>query len=90
MLPSSNIKLKYIMLRLTHPKFFSKEEFQEEDLLWAIRGEYAEDRKQKQTLDRIWRISGEDFNAYIYDEGNGWCLLNKLTDKRGRILWRWT
>jgi len=84
------IKLKYIMLRLTHPEFFSGEIFQDEDLLWAIHGNYAEDASQNRTLDRIWLIKGEDFNAFIYDDGNGWSNLVKLTAKNGKVLWNWT
>jgi len=87
---TSDVALKYLMLRLTHPKFFSDESFQDEDLLLEIRGVYVEDTRQRRTLDRIWFISGEDFNAYIYDDGNGWSRLVKLTAKNGKVLWRWT
>lgn len=82
--------LKYFLLRLEYPKFFSGELFQDSELLYVLGANYLSRKLQVKLLDRIWKMIGQDFNAEIYDDGNGWSLLVKLTNKQGKVLWHWS
>lgn len=76
--------LKYIMLRLTYPKLFS-DELEYEEFCSALESL----KRDKEEPFRDLKVRGKYLDAILYCFPSGDCFLQRLIDKRGRVLWDW-
>ena len=84
-MPSSNITLRFFMLRLQYPQLFTKD-VRDELLVEVFQikdSECVDERGQ------VWEAIGKHFKIFVLDKGYGYSRLMRLRTKENELIWSW-